>query len=74
MHIEFDETNLNIQENSKKGADDDIPNIQQTDTGLEIKIEEISKPENQQKFNQQNQKISLLKVELILMQLILNCQ
>jgi len=38
-----------MQENSKTGVDDEFPNIQQADTGLENKIEEISKLA---KFNQ----------------------
>jgi len=43
MHIAFDETNQNMQENSKTGVDDEFPNIQQADTGLENKLEDISK-------------------------------
>ena len=33
MHIAFDETNQNMQENSKTSADDEFPNIQQADIG-----------------------------------------
>ena len=48
MHIAFDETNHNMQENSKTGADDEFPNIQQADTGLENKLNNTSKlPETQ---------------------------
>jgi len=43
MHIAFDETNQNMQKNSKTGADDEFPNIQQADTGLENKLEDTSK-------------------------------
>jgi len=43
MHIAFDEINQNMQENSKTGADDEFPNIQQDDTGLENKLEDTSK-------------------------------
>jgi len=71
MHIAFDETNQNMQESSKIGADDEIPNIPQVDTGMENKTKEISKSP---KFNQLNQKISLLKLELVLVQLILDFQ
>jgi len=38
MHIAFDETNQNMQKNSKTSADDEFPNIQQVDTGLENKL------------------------------------
>jgi len=44
IHITFDETNQNMQESSKTGADDEILKIQQVDTGLKNKAEEISKP------------------------------
>ena len=48
MHIAFDETNQNMQENSKIGADDEFPNIQQADTGLENKLKDTSKlPDDQ---------------------------
>jgi len=43
MHITFDETNQNMQENSKTVADDEFPNTQQADTGLENKLEDTSK-------------------------------
>jgi len=43
MHITFDETNKNMQENSKTCADDEFPNIQQADTGLENRLEDTSK-------------------------------
>ena len=43
MHIAFDETNQNMQEISKTGADDEFPNIQQADTGLENKLEDPNK-------------------------------
>jgi len=43
MYIAFDETNQNMQEKSKTGADDEFPNIQQADTGLENKLEDTSK-------------------------------
>jgi len=43
MHITLDETNQNMQENSKTSADDEFPNIQQVDTGLENKLEDTSK-------------------------------
>jgi len=43
MHIAFDETNQNMHENSKIGADDEFTNIQQADTGLENKFEDTSK-------------------------------
>jgi len=33
-----------MKESSKTDADDEIPNIQQFDTGLENKTEEINKP------------------------------
>jgi len=44
IHIAFDETNQNMQESPQTGTDDEIPNIQQVDTGLENKKEETSKP------------------------------
>jgi len=43
MHIAFNETNQNMQENSKTGANDEFLNIQQADTGLENKLEDTSK-------------------------------
>jgi len=43
MHIAFDETNKNMQANSKTGADDEFPNIQQADTSLKNKLEDTSK-------------------------------
>jgi len=43
MHTAFGETNQNIQESHKTGPDDEVPNAQQVDTGLENKIEEASK-------------------------------
>jgi len=43
MHIAIDETNQNMQENSKTSADDEFPNIQQADTGLENNLEDTSK-------------------------------
>jgi len=43
MHIAFDKANQNMQENSKTGGDDEFPNIQQADTGLENKLEDTSK-------------------------------
>jgi len=54
MHYE---TNQNMQENSKIRADDEIPNIEQVDTGLENKIEEISKTPEIQLTEPQNQTI-----------------
>jgi len=46
-----------MQENSKIGADDEIPNIQQVDTGLENKTEEISKPPEILSTEPENQSI-----------------
>jgi len=43
MHIAFDETNQNMQENSNTNTDDKFPNIQQADIGLENKLEDTSK-------------------------------
>jgi len=43
MHIAFDETNQNIQESPKTGANDEVPNGQQVNIGLENKLEEASK-------------------------------
>jgi len=43
MHIAFDETNQNMQESPKMGVDDEVPNGQQIDTGLENRTEEASK-------------------------------
>jgi len=43
IHIAFDETNQNMQENSKTVADDEFPNIQQAHTGMENKLEDTSK-------------------------------
>jgi len=57
MHIAFDETNQNMQKNSKTGANDDIPNIQQVDTGLENKTEEICEPPEIQLTEPKNQSV-----------------
>ena len=43
MHIAFDETNQNMYESTKIGANDEVPTGQQVDTVLEKKTEEASK-------------------------------
>jgi len=52
MHITFDETNQNMQENSKTVTDDEFPNIQQADIGLENKLEDTSKQTDVQSNDQ----------------------
>jgi len=39
MHIAFNETNQNMQESPKIGTDDEVPNVQQVDIGLENNTE-----------------------------------
>jgi len=57
MHIAFDETNQNMQENSKTSADDEFPNIQQADIGLKNKLEDTNKLLNVQSDDQGVQSI-----------------
>ena len=52
MHIAFDETNQNMQESPKSSADDEVPNVQQVDTGLNNKTEEASKLQEFQSIEQ----------------------
>ena len=52
MHIAFNETNQNMQESSKTCADDEVPDSQQVDTGLNNKIEETSKLQEIQSIEQ----------------------
>jgi len=57
MHIAFDETNQNMQESPKKSADDEVPNAEQVDTGLENKSKEGSKLPEIQPIEQGDQLI-----------------
>ena len=71
MHIAFDETDQNMQENPKIGANDEVPNIQQVDNSLSNKPEEPSKlPEIQS----MNREINQLNPELVEILSILDCQ
>jgi len=57
MHIAFDETVQNMQENPKIGVDDEVPNIQQVDNNLSNKPEESSKLPEIQSIEQGGQSI-----------------
>ena len=57
MHIAFDETNQNMQESPKTGADDELPNVQQVDNSLDNKPEEVSKLLEIQSIEQRDQSI-----------------
>jgi len=62
IHIEFDETNQNMQESIKTGVDDEVPIGQQVDIELQNKPKKVSQlPEN----NQLNQKFNRLNLELV---------
>jgi len=52
MHIAFDETNQNMQESPKTGADDEVPNVQQVYNSLDNKSEEASKLSETQPIEQ----------------------
>ena len=57
MHVSFYETNQNMQKSPKIGTDDEVPNIQQVDIGLENKTEEISRPPKIQSTEPESQLI-----------------
>jgi len=62
IHIAFDETNQNMEENSKTGA---MMNFQTFNKLILVWKIRQKKSVNHKKFNQLNQKISLLKLQLI---------
>jgi len=69
MHIAFDETNQNMQESTKIGANDEVPTGQRVIIECRINQKELS---NYRKINQLNQKFNRLNLELVQRKSVLN--